>query len=240
MLDNYQEQPVRAVSHRTSPTNIGLSLLAILTAYDFGFIPMDELIGRTEKTLTTMGQLKRYRGHFYNWYDTITLEPLLPRYVSTVDSGNLVGDLLVLRQGLYELPNSPVFSRRFGEGLSDTLTLLSDAMDSATKKYKWKVPTSIQSKIEEMKEVAARMPGPVIETLRHLSYLDGTASEILVELSTHQDDEVRWWIAAVKRQIETHGNYFKSFTSWEFAGSPPDTILDEVSGGIGFVSLSGL
>ena len=227
LVDNYQEQPVRAVSHRTSPTNIGLSLLASLTAYDFGFIPMDELIGRIEKTLTTMGQLKRYRGHFYNWYDTITLEPLLPRYVSTVDSGNLVGDLLVLRQGLYELPNYPVFSRRFGEGLSDTLTLLSDAMDSATKKYKWKVPTSIQSKIEEMKEVAARMQGPVIETLRHLSYLDGTASEILVELSTHQDDEVRWWTAAVKRQIETHGNYFKSFTSWEFAGSPPDNILDE-------------
>ena len=72
-----------------------------------------------------MGQLKRFRGHFYNWYDTITLDPLLPRYISTVDSGNLVGDLLVLRQGLYELPSYPVLSKRFSDGLSDTLSLLS-------------------------------------------------------------------------------------------------------------------
>ncbi|PKL59780.1 MAG: cyclic beta 1-2 glucan synthetase, partial [Methanomicrobiales archaeon HGW-Methanomicrobiales-4] len=81
--DNYQEQPVVAVAHRTSPTDIGLSLLANLTAYDFGYIPVRNLIERTENTLTTMGKMKRFRGHFYNWYDTITLEPLLPRYIST-------------------------------------------------------------------------------------------------------------------------------------------------------------
>ena len=123
-----------AVAHRTSPTDIGLSLLANLTAYDFGYIPMGELIGRTQKTLTTIGQLKRFRGHFYNWYDTITLDPLLPRYISTVDSGNLVGNLLVLRQGLYELPSYQVLSKRFADGLSDTLSLLSDAIDAATER----------------------------------------------------------------------------------------------------------
>ena len=226
--DNYQEQPVRAIASRTSPTDIGLSLLASLTAYDFGYIPTSELIERTQKTVTTMGQLKRFRGHFYNWYNTITLEPLLPRYISTVDSGNLVGDLLVLRQGLYELPCYQVLSKRFADGLSDTLSLLSDAIDATTEENKGVVPRSVQSKIADLKDGAARMPGSTIEAWRQLSYLDGIASEVLAALNTHPDDEVRWWAAATKRQIETHVKDFKTFTSWESTGSPPDTIWNEV------------
>jgi hypothetical protein len=91
-----------------------------------------------------MGQLKRYRGHFFNWYDTITLEPLLPRYISTVDSGNLVGDLLVLRQGLLEIPTDPVLSKNFAEGLSDTLTLLSDVLMTTERIRKGSRPLSCQ------------------------------------------------------------------------------------------------
>lgn len=224
--DNYQEQPVQAVAHRTSPTDIGLSLLAGLTAYDFGYIPMSILIERTEKTLTTMGQLKRFRGHFYNWYDTITLDPLLPRYISTVDSGNLIGDLLVLRQGLYELPGYQVLSKKFVDGLSDTLTHLSDAIDAATKENKGAVPRSILSKIAELQDGGA--PGQTIEAWRRLSYLDGIASEVLAALNTYPDDEVRWWAAAAKRQIETHLKDLKTFISWESTGSPPETIWNEV------------
>ncbi len=226
--DNYQEQPVLAVAHRTSPTDIGLSLLANLTAYDFGYIPMSELIERTQNTLTTMGQLKRFRGHFYNWYDTITLEPSLPQYISTVDSGNLVGALLVLRQGLYELPCNQVLSNKFADGLSDTLSLLSDAIDAATEENKGVVPTSVRSKIADLKDGAARMPDSTIEALNHLIHLDGIASELLAALNTCQDDEVRWWAAATKRQIGTHLKDLKSFTAWESTGSPPDTLRDEV------------
>jgi cyclic beta-1,2-glucan synthetase len=102
--DNYQEAPVEALARRTSPTNMGLSLLANLTAYDFGYIDMHQLLERTKNALQTMNKLERYRGHFYNWYSTETLAPLLPRYVSTVDSGNLAGHLLTLRQGLLALP----------------------------------------------------------------------------------------------------------------------------------------
>ena len=226
--DNYQEQPVLAVAHRTSPTDIGFSLLASLTAYDFGYIPMTELVGRTQKILAAMGQLKRFRGHFYNWYDTITLDPLLPRYISTVDSGNLVGNLLVLMQGLEEIPSYPVLSKRYADGLADTLMLLSGAVDAATGRNKGVEPGSARLKIAELKDGAARMPGPTIESLNHLRSLDGIASELLAALKTHPDDEVRWWAAATKRQTGTMVKDFQLFISWESTGSPPDTIRNEV------------
>jgi hypothetical protein len=96
--DNYQEYRGAAVAHRTSPTNMGLALLANLSAYDFGYIPAGQLIERTARALRTMQSLERHRGHFYNWYDTLSLKPLHPAYVSTVDSGN-PGHLLTLRPG---------------------------------------------------------------------------------------------------------------------------------------------
>ena len=98
--DNYQVEPVERLARRTSPTNIGLSLLSNLTAYDFGYITILQFLERTGNTIQVMQKMQRYRGHFYNWYNTGSLEPLYPRYVSTVDSGNLAGHLLTLKQGL--------------------------------------------------------------------------------------------------------------------------------------------
>ncbi len=89
--DNQQEHPVAVVAHRTSPTNMGLSLLANLTAYDFGYLPAGELLLRTANAMGTMASLERHEGHFYNWYDTQSGKPLPPLYVSAVDSGNLAG-----------------------------------------------------------------------------------------------------------------------------------------------------
>ncbi len=101
--DNIQETPSLVVANRTSPTNIGLQLLANLSAYDFGFIGLTELIERTERVFASIERLDRFRGHLLNWYDTRTMRPLTPQYVSTVDSGNLAGHLLTLRQGLLGL-----------------------------------------------------------------------------------------------------------------------------------------
>ena len=125
--DNYQEHPVATVAHRTSPTNMGLALLANLSAYDFGYMSAGQLIERTTNALHTMKALERHRGHFYNWYDTQSLKPLLPTYVSTVDSGNLAGHLLTLRPGLLALPDQKILGPRFFDGLSDTLRVLEDA-----------------------------------------------------------------------------------------------------------------
>ncbi len=126
--DNYQEAPVEVLCHRTSPTNMGLALLANLSAYDFGYITSGQLLERTAKTLHTMARLERYRGHFYNWYDTETLAPLAPRYISTVDGGNLAGHLLTLRQGLLALLNEPLLRVVYLQGLEDTLDVLIDTI----------------------------------------------------------------------------------------------------------------
>ena len=125
--DNFQEHPAAVIAHRTSPTNMGLALLANLSAYDFGYIPAGQLIERTANALQTMEALERHRGHFYNWYDTQSLQPLHPAYISTVDSGNLAGHLLTLRQGLLALPDDRILGSRVFEGISDTIRVLEDS-----------------------------------------------------------------------------------------------------------------
>ena len=129
--DNYQEYRGAAVAHRTSPTNIGLSLLANLSAYDFGYIPAGPLTEHTANTLNTMETMERYQGHFYNWYDTQSLKPLKPLYISSVDSGNLAAHLLTLSQGLLALPDEKILEARWFEGLHDTLMILVDAIEGA-------------------------------------------------------------------------------------------------------------
>jgi cyclic beta-1,2-glucan synthetase len=125
--DNFQEDVAR-VAHRTSPTNIGLQLLSVLTAYDLGYTSVGDLVERVSRTLNAMNGLDLFRGHFYNWYDTTTMEPLRPNYVSTVDSGNLVGHLLALRIGLIEAGERPLLGRQVLAGLADTLELAGEAL----------------------------------------------------------------------------------------------------------------
>jgi len=126
--DNLQAYPDTRVARRTSPTNIGMSLLANLTAVDFGYIHGGELVALTQRTFATLDRLPRHRGHFYNWYDTGTLEVLPPHYISSVDSGNLAGCLLVLQQALAELPTQPVLPGNLFSGLEDTLQRCLDAL----------------------------------------------------------------------------------------------------------------
>ncbi len=124
--DNIQLVPDTVIAHRTSPTNIGMSLLATLAAHDFGFITTDELIARTDATLTTVEGLERHEGHLLNWYDTLTLAPMAPAYVSTVDSGNFAAALVTLASALSRLAGAP-------DGRLQTLSAracaLVDAMD---------------------------------------------------------------------------------------------------------------
>ncbi len=125
--DNYQEYPAAIVAHRTSPTNIGMSLLAHLSAKDFGYISASKLVKRTTQVFSTLEKLERYRGHFYNWYDTVSLKPLPPLYVSTVDSGNFVGALITLKAGLNELADQPILSSQAAAGLKVTYHMIQEA-----------------------------------------------------------------------------------------------------------------
>ena len=124
--DNFQEVPVPLIASRTSPTNMGLALLANLAARDFGYLSVGGLLRRTQDALATMHRLERYHGHFYNWYDTRTLQPLLPHYISSVDSGNLAGHLLTLGSGLRELADVEILPAGVFGGLLDTLRMLQE------------------------------------------------------------------------------------------------------------------
>ncbi|MWV17362.1 cyclic beta 1-2 glucan synthetase [Pseudomonas sp. L-22-4S-12] len=126
--DNIQEQPSLVIAHRTSPTNMGMALLSHLAAYDFGYLSAGRLLARLDRSLSSMASLERHRRHFFNWYDTQTLRPLPPHYVSTVDSGNLAGLLLTLRPGLLELADQPLLGPRLFAGLADSLALLREAL----------------------------------------------------------------------------------------------------------------
>ena len=130
--DNFQEVGVPTIASRTSPTNMGLALLANLAARDLGYLSVGGLIRRTHDTLATMQRLERHRRHFYNWYDTRSLQPLLPLYVSSVDSGNLAGHLLTLASGLREQADEHLFTPQILAGLRDTVGILRDlAPDNA-------------------------------------------------------------------------------------------------------------
>jgi cyclic beta-1,2-glucan synthetase len=125
--DNFQEDPVPVIAHRTSPTNIGLYLLSVVAARDFGWLGTLDLLARLEGTFRSMGKLERFRGHFYNWYDTSDLTTLDPRYVSSVDSGNLAGHLIVLANACHEFMKAPVETESWTSGLEDTLALVRES-----------------------------------------------------------------------------------------------------------------
>ena len=122
--DNFQEDPQPVIAHRSSPTNFGLYLLSVVTARDFGWLGLLDTVDRLEATLTTLIALPRLHGHFYNWYDTRDLHMLEPRYVSTVDSGNLAGHLLALMNVCREMLRRPLALSNALTGLADTHQLL--------------------------------------------------------------------------------------------------------------------
>ncbi|MCL7454492.1 MAG: hypothetical protein M8467_15750 [Anaerolineae bacterium] len=114
------------MAHRTSPTNIGLLLVSVLSAHEFGYLGIMGLIFRLSPTFEAMEGLERYRGHFLNWYETRGLTALKPRYVSTVDSGNLAGCLLTLSQGLEAAADQPILGPARWQGLCDTFDVFSE------------------------------------------------------------------------------------------------------------------
>jgi cyclic beta-1,2-glucan synthetase len=128
-IDNYQAEPHRQTAHRTSPTNIGLMLLSTLSAYDFGYLGPSELSLRVRRAFDSITRLTHYRGHLLNWYDTKNLQPLLPQYVSTVDSGNFAGCLIALAQGCREMSTSFAVRTEAWDGLADSLDLLAEVIE---------------------------------------------------------------------------------------------------------------
>jgi cellobiose phosphorylase len=220
--DNFQEHPTPVVAPRTSPTNIGMALLADLAAYDFGYCSVPRLLDRTRKTFGTLDKLERFRGHFLNWYDTRSLQPLLPRYVSTVDSGNLAGHLLVFRQGLLEIATrSPLPPRMFG-GLLDTVRVLADAARNA------RVTADVTRMIGFVEADLARPPTTMRASVELLTKVLQSASDI--SATGGRDEGVQQWAAALVRSLSDHRDDVLQSAPWLALPPAPTAARSAVNG----------
>lgn len=189
--DNYQEIPQPTIAHRTSPTNIGLSLLANLTAWDFGYLPGGAVLQRIMLTLDSLDKMEHYRGHLYNWYDTRTLAPLSPRYVSSVDSGNMAGHLLTLRQGLSGMRNEPILNgERIFFGLNDTLSLLE-------KHWGPGAPDTLTALRKQCVSATMLPPGALFSELKNMQ----AQCKHLTSSCQQEGDVVVRWIAHLDNQL---------------------------------------
>ena len=237
--DNYQEYRIASVAHRTSPTNIGMALLANLSAYDFGYITTGQLVQRTTNTLRTMDELERYRGHFYNWYDTQTLQPMLPLYVSTVDSGNLAGHLLTLRAGLLALPDEKILPIQLIAGLNDTLRILENAHENETGSV---LSESLLAFRRLLDAAQAAPPGNLMAVHTILTSLVEASEEMLIHVATWpiagnevvsksemEKAEARDWALALDRQCRALLDELSFLAPWlavTVSNEPPEAAFD--------------
>ena len=196
--DNYQEQPIVRTAHRTSPTNIGLYLLSVLAAHDLGYVSLGQLIDRLRNTLDTLGRLARHRGHFLNWYDTTTLQPLAPAYVSTVDSGNLVAHLLTLRQGLLECIDAPVVPAQWMDGIEDTIAVARESAPAAEPAW-----ARVADELDAIRKAGVHAPHALRADLARI----GAAVEAIDETSAR----ARQWRDALSAQIAATSSDLAAF-----------------------------
>ncbi|MGH9366406.1 MAG: glycosyl transferase, partial [Thermoanaerobaculia bacterium] len=197
--DNFQEAPRPETARRTSPTNIGLLLLSTVAANDFGWIGTEEMAERLEATLSSMRDLERYRGHFYNWYNTGDLTPLEPRYVSTVDSGNLAGHLIALRHACLERIGEPVVSERALDGIDDVLALVDESATALARHSRGRVATAreLEEAVRGAKALLSPMPvsaGGWAARLERLSACAETLVDIVRALG-HESEDPRAGVA---------------------------------------------
>jgi len=241
--DNFQEAPKPVLAHRTSPTNLGLYLLSVVAAHDFGWLGMLETVDRLEATLATMSGLERLRGHFYNWYDTQDLRPLEPRYVSSVDSGNLAGHLIALGSALREMVTAPAVGLGWLAGLDDALEVareslralpddrrthtvtpkhLEEALDSLSTTVRAALErdanAGLDGKATEDKKSLRPAPASLVERLAELAVHAATVVDIAQTLNAERGDdagaEVLACVEALGGSIRSHQRDLATLMPW--------------------------
>ena len=193
--DNFQETPDGGLARRTSPTNIGMGLLSTLAAHDLGFINSSELIVRLEGALDTIERLERHEGHLLNWYETHTLAALWPRYVSTVDSGNLVAALIALDVGLHEVSSATARYQALRAGLGDAAELMRGSLPAIARAHAATpaLSSALASVVDAVQQRLGRDDGETVEA----TFLQEQAG-LLDQLLSEFDDS-----AAVLHELKT-------------------------------------
>lgn len=212
--DNFQESPAPVVAPRTSPTNIGVYLLSVVSARDFGWISLADTINRIEMTMTTIENMPRSRGHLFNWYDTKTLKPLHPLYISSVDSGNLAGHLVAVAATCAEWAEAPSVHLQgdFG-GVLDVVAILSESLDELPDDRRQLRPLRqrLADRLDGMERAVRTIKAqPEMASIRtiNLSVLAGEirklAAAIHTEVGSTQSDIIVDWAARLEATCEAH------------------------------------
>ncbi|HSC26135.1 MAG TPA: glucoamylase family protein [Vicinamibacterales bacterium] len=211
--DNFQETPSPVVAHRTSPTNIGLYLLSTVAARDFGWLGTLDAVERLEATLETMNALERFRGHFYNWYDTKHCDPLEPRYVSSVDSGNLAGHLIALARACEEMIDRPRVEGAALAGIEDTALLVRQSIIVAAGDARpWAATRGrLEEALDAVTAAAQEWPHDSSEWVSRLAALNARAQTVLdVARGLVEEDpesaqtDILVWAEALCATVESH------------------------------------
>ena len=223
--DNFQEDPRPVLAHRTSPTNLGLYLLSVLAARDFGWLGITATVDRLEETLRTMTRLERFRGHFFNWYDTRDLRPLDPKYISSVDSGNLAGHLIVLRRACAEMIAAPVIGPEPLSGIADAVKLARCTLDALSSNRvisetaRKQLQIELDSMVTTLKSPAGSMAdfAVLLSSLNQQSErLSDLARTIFEKAGSDITDrsEVVTWTEAVVSTVQCHQRDVHGLLPW--------------------------
>ncbi|MGZ8513671.1 MAG: GH36-type glycosyl hydrolase domain-containing protein [Candidatus Limnocylindrales bacterium] len=233
--DNFQDNPTPIVAHRTSPTNIGLYLLATVTARDLGWIGTLETVERLEATLASIGKLERFHGHLYNWYDTHTLQPLGPAYVSSVDSGNLAGHLLTLSNACREMLDRPLPIEAALAGIDDAIRLTRQAAATVGDERRTQTLT-LRQLDEALAEPAHWRDQPPasreawIARLGEMAIHTRTLSDVAAVLTAERGDgpagELVTWAAAAGLAVDSHLRDVAALPAWDDTRSTIAELFD--------------
>ncbi|MBI3015492.1 MAG: glycosyl transferase, partial [Candidatus Tectomicrobia bacterium] len=229
--DNYQVSPQNRLAMRTSPTNIGLWMLSALAAHDFGYLTGDEVVEKLTHSMETIGKLERHEGHLLNWYDLQTLTPLEPRYVSAVDSGNLLGALWTLEHGLDELIQRPVLDGRACEGLGDTKEILRRVVEEGS------IAGFNAHALDELMGAWEAPPDRIVDVIHLLRSVQGYVGTLADEAreSAHIETGAAYWAGQMESQVSAWLGIADRYLAWieilaekteeEVAPLGPDAVL---------------
>jgi cyclic beta-1,2-glucan synthetase len=230
--DNFQEDPHPIIAHRSSPTNFGLYLLSTISARDFGWIGINEMVDRLDATLQSMQSLPRYNGHFYNWYETTDKRSLEPRYISSVDNGNLAGHLLAVAQSCEEMAGEIDYSAKILTGIQDSLRLLVEAFSQQS-------DFLISSVLNDLVKLLLTPYSQVADKSAHWEILLSRSAFLLDEIKFYggkkhenESNEIHNWASLIEAEIKSHArDYFQfNLPAINEAGDPREILKKKLIG----------